>query len=106
MIITYPYGWMPYLVTCTYSIGILFYLHRIKWDVFGIIPLFLTFMATVEFLFLNKMTELEKLLLSGSLGILMTIVGQIVYKKLYKRGTRIQEIMLDGYTVVSFYTFG
>ncbi|MEH7352103.1 hypothetical protein V7150_00800 [Neobacillus drentensis] len=106
ILITYPFGWIPYLITCAYSFGILFYLHIIKWDVIGIIPLFLTFMATVEFLFLNEMTGLEKLLLSGSLGILMTIVGQIVYKKVYKSGTRLQEIKLDGYTVVSFLFFG
>jgi len=105
MLVTYPYGWLPYLITSVYSFGILFYLHKIKWDVFGIIPLVLTFVATVEFLFLSELTWLEKLLLSGGLGILLTIVGQIVYKKLFERGTRIQEIRVDGYTVVSFFYF-
>ncbi|WP_190284660.1 hypothetical protein [Bacillus sp. S3] len=71
MLLTYPYSIIAYLVTGAYSFGILFYLHKIKWDVINIVPLFFLFIATVEFAFLSEMTSLEKLLLSGTLGILM-----------------------------------
>ncbi|MFK9092883.1 hypothetical protein [Bacillus salipaludis] len=105
MLITYPFDWLPYVITCAYIFGILFYLHKIKWDVFGIVPIFLAFLATVEFSFFSEMTELEKLLLSGGLGILMTIIGQLVYKKLFESGTKLQELRIDGYSVVSLLYF-
>ncbi|MBO0962695.1 hypothetical protein J1P26_23640 [Neobacillus sp. MM2021_6] len=105
MLITYPFGLLPYVITGLYTFGILFYLHKTKWDVIGIVPLFLFFTATVEFSFFSGMRELEKLLLAGGLGILMTIIGQLLYKKLFESAARLQEIKLDGYTVVSFLSF-
>jgi hypothetical protein len=49
----YPYGWIPYLVTLVYTFGTVYYLHKIKWDVFTIVPLFLAFIATVEYTYLG-----------------------------------------------------
>ncbi len=105
MLFTYPFGVLPYLVTCGYTIGILFYLHKIKWDLLGFLPLFLVFIATVEFSYLSEMDEFVKLVLTGGLGILMMIIGQIVYKNLFANGKKLQETTIDGYTVISFLFF-
>jgi hypothetical protein len=105
-LMTYPFGWLPYIVTCTYTVGTLFYLHKIKWDLFGIIPLFFAFIATVEISYLGEIDDLEKILLAGGLGILMTLIGQSVYKKLIESGSKPLGIKIDGYTTVSFLYFG
>ncbi|ETI66468.1 hypothetical protein [Neobacillus vireti] len=105
MLLVYPYSWLPYLITGGYASVLLFYLHKIKWDLLGLIPLFLAFIATVEFSYLSDMGALQKLLLSGGLGILMALNGQIVYKKLFESGPKIGDTKIDGYTAVSFLYF-
>ncbi len=105
MLMIYPFGWLPYLITMAYIVGTLFYMHRIKWDVFGIVPLFLAFIATVSFAYISEMDKLEKMLLIGALGISMTVIGQSVYKKLFESGEKFKEIKIDGYTAVSFLFF-
>ncbi|CAH2714279.1 hypothetical protein BACCIP111895_01440 [Neobacillus rhizosphaerae] len=105
MLMTYPFTWLPYMVTCGYTIATMVYLFKIKWDLLGIIPLLLAFIATVEFSYLSELNELEKMLLFGGLGITMVLIGQKVYKKLVTGGAKFQEIKVDGYTAVSFLFF-
>ena len=106
MLSTYPFGLVPFLVTCVYVILLVFYLHKMQWDILGVIPLFLAFVATVEFVFLTEMNEWFKMLLVGVLGIMMSLSGHMIYKKLFENGKKIHEIKLDGYTIVSFLYFG
>jgi hypothetical protein len=105
ILMTYPFEWLPYLVTCAYTLGILFYLHKIKWGLIGIIPLLFAFIATVEISYFASMTELEKMLLAGGLGIFMILIGKTCYKQLIESGTKFQAVKLDGYTVVAFLYF-
>ncbi|MFL6556462.1 MAG: hypothetical protein ACJ8MO_10135, partial [Bacillus sp. (in: firmicutes)] len=104
-LITYPFGWMPYLVTLAYIFGTLLYLHKINWDVLGVVPLFLAFIATVEYSYLGELDELENMLLAGGLGIVLSIIGQLVYKKLVNNGPNLKQSKMDGYTLVSFLFF-
>ncbi|MBV7506868.1 hypothetical protein KW850_16525 [Bacillus sp. sid0103] len=111
-VITYPFDMLPYLVTLVYTFGILFYLHKINWDVLGAIPLILAFIATIEFTHQGELAALVKMLLTGGLGIVLSIVGQFVYKKLIIYSPKLIQTKLDGYTLVSLmffalmYTFG
>lgn len=101
----YPYDSLPYLVTLVYTNGTVYYLHKIKWDVFVIVPLFLAFIATVEYTYFGELNELEKVLLTGGLGIIMSIIGQFVYKKVIENGAKLIDIKIDGYTFVAFLYF-
>lgn len=106
MLLSYPFGWLPYLVTGIYTLGVLIYLHNCKWDAGNIVPLFLFFLATAEYSLFNGLDALEKTLLFGFLGMILIIIGQIVYKKLfdgYKR--KFSEVSIDGYTIISFLYF-
>lgn len=105
ILMTYPFNWMPYIVTLAYAAGILFYLHRTKWDVLGIIPLFLVFLATIEFSLFSELDKSQNLLLVGGLGILLSFIGQINYKMLVKSGGKLQDFKIDGYTLISFLFF-
>ncbi|QIZ09523.1 hypothetical protein HFZ78_24945 [Priestia megaterium] len=104
-LITYPFDLLPYLVTLAYIVGTLFYMHKIKWDLLGVIPLFLAFIATIEYSYLSELDDLDKMLLSGGLGIVLLIIGQFVYKKLVEYGPNIQQTKFDGFTLVSFMFF-
>ncbi|MDQ6599211.1 hypothetical protein [Bacillus salipaludis] len=103
----YPFGWGPYLTTSVYTIGVLFFLHKIKWNQFVIFPLFIAFIATVEVSFSDNLVLVEKMLLSGGIGILLVLVGQLIYRQLIELGKKPQEIKLDGYTVIAplFFSF-
>jgi hypothetical protein len=104
-LMTYPFDYLPYIVTLIYAGGLLFYLHLVKGDLLGIIPLFLTFLATVEFSFFSEMNNTQNLLLAGGLGILLSLIGQINYKLLVKGGKKLQDTQIDGYTFISLLFF-
>ncbi|OIK08296.1 hypothetical protein BIV60_26760 [Bacillus sp. MUM 116] len=101
----YPSGWGSYLITCLYTIGILVFLHKIKWNQLVILPLFIAFIATVEFSFLDNFVTNEKLLLTGGIGISLVLAGQLVYKQFIEFGNKPQDIRFDSYTVISFLFF-
>lgn len=101
----YPFEWVPYLITCIYTFAILIYLQKIRWDQLVILPLFIFFIATVEFSFLDNLVALEKILLSGGIGILLILAGQLVYKQFIELGKKPHEIRVDGYTVIAFLFF-
>lgn len=102
---TYPFDLLAYLVTLAYTFGTLFYLHKIKWELLGVVPLFLAFIATVDYTHLGELDEFGKMLLSGGGGIVLSILGQFIYKKLIEYGPTIQQTKIDGYTLVSFMFF-
>jgi hypothetical protein len=101
----YPFGLLQYLITLVYTFGTVFYLHKIKWDVFAVVPLFLAFIATVEYIYLGELNELEKMFLCGGLGIILSMIGQCVYKKVIENAAKFIDIKIDGYTFVSFLYF-
>ncbi|WP_284035937.1 hypothetical protein [Neobacillus sp. 114] len=102
---TYPFNWQPYIVIVAYTLVTLLYLHKTKWDVLGIIPLFFLFAATAQFSYLGDLTPVQNLLLSGGLGILMSAIGHKVYEQLIIKGTNLITIRIDGYTIISFLYF-
>lgn len=106
LLVTYPFTTMIFITIAGYTLGTLFYLHRIKWDVLGIIPLFLLFLATIEYSYLGELSRQDQLFLFACLGIAMIITGQVVYSNLFKHRLKFSEIKIDGYTIVSFLYFG
>ncbi|MGJ7909631.1 hypothetical protein [Neobacillus sp. LXY-1] len=106
MLWTYPFHWQTYLVLCTYVLMTCFYMHKIKWDQWGIIPLFIMFMATMEFSFLEELAPFSKILLSGGIGVGMVALGQFLYAQIFEVGTKQRTFKLDAYTLISFLYFG
>jgi hypothetical protein len=106
MLATYPFSFIPFMITCAYVCVVMFYLHKIMWDLLGAIPLFLAFIATVEFVFQSEMDDLLKMVLMGVLGVTLTLIGQTVYKKLFVYGKQVHELKVDGYSIVSVLFFG
>ena len=101
MMSVYPYNFLAYIVTCLYVIGILFYLHKVKWGILGVVPIILAFMATVEYTYFNKWADSEKLLVFAVIGIVLLYVGKFLYKKLFEPSQKLFKINLDGYTIAA-----
>ncbi|WP_160721034.1 hypothetical protein [Bacillus sp. USDA818B3_A] len=105
MLVIYPYGFIPYLVTCLYIIGLLCYLHKVKWDIFCLVPLGFSFIATVEYTYVSDLTEPQKMLTFAMAGILLLLIGQALYKKLLEPAAKFWDIKMDGYTVIALFYF-
>ncbi|MEH7120221.1 hypothetical protein V7128_22775 [Neobacillus vireti] len=99
MMSVYPYNFLAYILTCLYVVGILFYLHKVKWGILVIVPMILAFLATVEYTDFNMWTDSEKLFVFAIIGVVLLCVGQFLYKKLFEPSKKILEVILDGYTV-------
>lgn len=105
LLMVYPYGFIPYLITCLYVIGILIYLHNAKWDILGIVPLGFAFLANVEFTYVSDLTSPEKKLVFAVIGMVLILSGKILYKKLVEPRTKLLEMKIDGYTVTGLMYF-
>ncbi|MBT2656193.1 hypothetical protein J7E81_13315 [Bacillus sp. ISL-18] len=105
MLIVYPYGIMPYLITWLYVLVLLIYLYKVKWDIIALVPLGFTFLATIEYMYAGDLPASEKMLVFAIIGTIFTIIGQFLYKKVYEPGTKILEVKIDGYTVIAFLFF-
>jgi hypothetical protein len=104
-ILVYPFGWIEFTATLGYAVGVLFFLNRIKWDVISFIPLLLVFIATVEYTLLSKTHEIYDLPLTAVLGILLTIIGKIVYKQLYVLWENGYVRQFDSFSLAAFLFF-
>jgi hypothetical protein len=104
VLITYPFSWEPFMVAVFYSVGILIFLHSIKWDIFSAIPLFFAFLATAELSFFTVLPEEGKLLLTGGMGTISAFIGSLTYKQLVN-GNSIKRLKIDTYTATSFLYF-
>ncbi len=101
----YPFEGVPYLVTILYAGLTLIYLQKIKWDLMGIVPLFLAFIATVEYSFFNKLTSNENMLVAGGIGLLSVLIGYKVYPRLFTNDRKIRNLKIDWYTLTGFLYF-
>lgn len=104
VLMTYPFSWQPFLVIIVYTVSILFYLHKINWDLLVSLPLFLAFLATVEFLFVTGLNVVGKFLLTGGIGVITAAAGLIIYKHLIN-GRVLRNLKVDAFTAISFLYF-
>jgi hypothetical protein len=104
ILVTYPFNVVPFLITIVYSMGLLIFLHVIKRDILAVVPLFFTFLATVEFSFFTALSEMGKLLLTAGIGSVSVLVGHFMYERLGS-GSSIKNFKVDMYTATSFLYF-
>lgn len=103
-ITVYPYALEPFLVTVIYSVGLLFMMHKQKWDVLSVIPLILVYYALR--IYSVPLDEWELLLLA-LYGITLTTVGYFIYPLFYqeiKEKGRMENI--DWYSVIGLVALG
>ncbi|WP_221567017.1 DUF2157 domain-containing protein [Alkalihalobacillus sp. TS-13] len=100
-----PYGWLTFIFTVIYSVGLLIFLHKVKWDLFASLPLLLILIGTGRFLEMSDMEASFKILLAAGIGICLLLSGQFIYKSIYKiEDGRLKQF--DSYTIVAFIFFG
>ena len=102
---TYPFTGFPYLITVLYAAGTLIYLHKINWDLIGIVPLFLAFLSTVEFSFFSEFTSFENTVLVAAIGATLIAVGTKAYPNLFANAKRVRDLKIDWFTATGFLYF-
>lgn len=105
MLMVYPYGIIPYLLTWLYVLALLIYLHKVKWDIIILVPLVFAFLATIEYMYVSDLTASEKMLVFAIIGMLFIFLGQFLYTKVFVAGKKMLEVKMDGYTVIAFLFF-
>jgi hypothetical protein len=99
----YPFGWLQFVTMIIYSAGLIVFLHTIKKGIFVIIPLFLIFSGTLEFLFTNAIDDRFKMLVSGGFGFILTVCGKQLYKRLLIIEEKLKQV--DSYTFMAILFF-
>ncbi|RHW42086.1 hypothetical protein D1B31_05465 [Neobacillus notoginsengisoli] len=103
---TYPFTMFPYAVTILYAAGTLVFLHKMKWDLLGIVPISFVIFATMEYLTGARFTKEAALALYGTLGLIHLFTGKFVYRQLAKLTSQIENSIIDWYTIASLFFFG
>lgn len=95
-----PYVWGIFVVTLLYAAGLLFVMHRQKWDVMSIVPLVLIYYA------LEVVSQIDPrpLILTALFGVLLTVIGYCVYSTIFQE-TKEKGAVIDWYSVVGFISF-
>lgn len=99
-VVTYPFGWLSFILMVLYTMGLILFLHKIKKDIFVAMPLFLLFIGTEWFLFISGIDSSVRILLAGGFGIGLASCGQLLYQKLFSREGKL--VKFDSYTVAAF----
>ncbi|MDF2903361.1 MAG: hypothetical protein K0S25_999 [Bacillus sp. (in: firmicutes)] len=105
-IVSYPYDLTLFLVTLVYSIGLIVILTVVNWKISRIIPLFLIFAATQQFLQLNGIVEEWKLVLVSLMGAATLVLGSVLHRELFVVNEKEDITQLDVFTITAFLYFG
>ncbi|MDM5225758.1 hypothetical protein QUF73_05985 [Cytobacillus sp. NJ13] len=96
---SYPFGYVPFIISIIYSAGLIAYLHRTKFDILAAVPLLLLYVAVLKFLFINGIAPDMKILVSAGFGLFSAIIGKMVYAKI------LMNKKADSYTIISLLFF-
>lgn len=77
-----PLTIMQYLITLAYILIVLIFIHIMRWVIVPVIPLILSFLATVEFVNQSSWDVAYDLLLMAGMGIVLIVLGKLLYKQL------------------------
>lgn len=80
-IMVYPFDVVLFVVTLIYAAGLLFVLHKQKWDIVQFAPLALTYLAIITF---NDGADELTLILLATFGVLISGIGYIIYPVIYQ----------------------
>ncbi|WP_059170593.1 hypothetical protein [Bacillus sp. FJAT-27445] len=105
MAFTYPFTLIPYSITMVYGAGILLFLHRLKWDLLGLLPILLMFFASMGYLSNAGLANIRVIGVTAALGMAHAAIGLYVYPHLYKVNSRIYDSQIDWYALGAFLYF-
>ncbi|RDU35783.1 hypothetical protein DRW41_16750 [Neobacillus piezotolerans] len=99
---SYPFTFLPYSVTLVYGAGTLAFLHKVKWDLTGILPILFLYFASMGYLSGSGLGSGWIFAITAAFGLLHAGVGYFVYQSLLYRGSQIQYSTFDWYTFGAF----
>ncbi|MCF6138847.1 hypothetical protein [Pseudalkalibacillus berkeleyi] len=101
----YPFDLDTFVLTLVSATGVLFIMHKEKWDLFSIVPLLMVYSAVRLFGQSHPLWEHFAFLAYSGLAVLLTIVGMTIYKWIYDRAfTENKWGQIDWYTIFGLFT--
>jgi hypothetical protein len=99
-----PFTIIQYLLTIAYILIVLYFIHIMRWILIPFVPLFLSFLATVEFTDTNEWGVRFNFLLTAGIGVILFITGRLLYHQLICYVER-KWPQVDAYSFTSFLFF-
>lgn len=107
MIFADPFTVIAFSVTILFAAGTLSFLHKMKWDLLGVIPVLMGYIAIMRFLADSSFISNEMAyLLLGAAGLIHLFIGRAVYRELFVFNNQVEMSKIDWYTTASFVYFG
>ncbi|WP_409270167.1 hypothetical protein V1499_12045 [Neobacillus sp. SCS-31] len=97
-----PFTLLPYAITLVYGAATLGLLHKVKWDLLGILPVLFMFFATMGYLSGSGLKTEWIFIVTAAIGLAHAGIGYFVYPRLLKSGSQIQYSQFDWYTFGAF----
>ncbi|MEN2767819.1 hypothetical protein [Ornithinibacillus xuwenensis] len=97
----YPYELEMFIPTLIYAIFVLYLFHRLAWDSFSIFTLLMIFAAVISYS--DQFDEHFQLVAYAFFGILLTLLGMVLYQSMYLFAKNI--LRIDWYSILAFIVF-
>jgi hypothetical protein len=98
------FTFMQYSLTIAYILSVLLFIHFMRWTLVPVVPLLLSFLATVEFTDSNEWEVNFNFLLTAGVGVALLIIGRLIYKQVViVKDTKWPQV--DVYSLTSFLFF-
>lgn len=102
MLTAYPFEHYIYFSLMVYGAGLLFLLHRVKWDFLAIFPLIVILAGNIQLSYVSTLLVPEtKTILFTVLGLVFIFTGKRLYKGLLVSNSLLSFRYIDAYTVIS-----
>lgn len=102
MLTSYPFEHHTYISLMLYGAGLLFLLHRQKWDFLVIFPLIVMLAGSIQLSYVSTVLVPEsKTILFAGLGLVFFYTGKRLYKELLVSNSMLACRYIDAYTVTS-----
>lgn len=101
----YPYDSLNFILTLSYAVGLILFLHKIRWDFLVVIPLLSILIGTLGHVFSYSLGSTKEVLMVASIGLAMLVAGKLLYKRLFIKYEKVPFHLIDGYAIVSILAF-
>ncbi|CEG27326.1 hypothetical protein [Bacillus sp. B-jedd] len=102
-----PFTSFAFCVTILYAAGTLGLLHKMKWDLLGVIPVLMGYFSTMAFLSVSSFfTNVTAYLILGAAGMIHVLIGKALYREMLVFNSEVEKSKIDWYTIASVLYFG
>lgn len=101
----YPFELLTYVSLLVYGVGVLFLLHRSKWNFIVFFPLIIMLASSIQYSLISTMTVELKTALFVGLGLAAFLAGRLLYENIFISNPKLPFRFIDAYSLISLFFF-